>query len=205
MVDGKPVFLKDLFPKFADQELSRAIRIPLQDPISPELEETLQLIAEHPDVYLNTGHVSGAEAMRLVELAERFGIQKILVAHPARRRLTMDEMQEIASRGVFLEAVFAECAYPGGVPRTHYYAEREYMHDIPGDPSKSYGLRELGQEIRAIGMESYVLATDYGVRAAAPPVEGMRQFIASLLDMEFTPDEIRAMTSINPARLLGLE
>ena len=184
MVDGKPVLLKDLYPKFAEQEVPRAIRIPLQDPISPELEETLQLIAEHPDVYLNTGHVSGAEAVRLVELGQRYGIKKILVAHIARRRMTMDQMQECASRGAYLEAAFAECAYPSGVARTHYYAEREYTSNIRGDFGKSYGLREMGEEIRAIGVENYVLVTDYGVRAAAPPVEGMRQFIASLLDME---------------------
>ncbi len=60
MVDGKPVLFKDLYPKFAAQELARAIRIPLEDPVPADLDEILQLVAEHPDVYLNTGHVSAA-------------------------------------------------------------------------------------------------------------------------------------------------
>jgi len=204
MVDGEPVLLKDLYPKFAEQELSRAIRIPVEGPVPADLEEILGVVADHPDMYLNTGHVSGPEALRLVTLAQDFGIEKVLVAHPARRRLTLDQEKKIAGQGVFLEAVFAECVYPGGIPRTHYYVEPEYMHNIPSDPSKRYTLRDMGEEIREIGPEHFILATDYGVRAAAPPVEGMRQFIASLLDMEFGPKAIRIMTSENPARLLGI-
>jgi len=33
----------------------------------------------------------------------------------------------------------------------------------------------------------------------------MRTMITTLLDYEFTPDEIRAMTANNPARLIGLD
>lgn len=205
MVDGEPVLLKDLYPKFAEQELARAIRIPTDGPASPELKGILEIIADHPDMYLNTGHVSGAEALRLVDLAHEFGIKKVLVAHPARRRLTLEEKKEIVNRGVFLEAVFAECVYPGGIPRTHYYVEPEYMHNIPSDPNMRFTLRDMGQEIRDLGPEHFILATDYGVRAAAPPLEGMRQLIASLLDMEFSVEDIRAMTSENPARLLGID
>jgi adenine deaminase len=61
------------------------------------------------------------------------------------------------------------------------------------------------QTIREVGPEHFVLATDYGIRAACSPVQGMRTLIATLLDYEFTPDEIRTMTSINPARLIGLD
>jgi hypothetical protein len=66
IVDGQPAPLKDLYPRFATEELSRAIRIPLQGPASPESEEILQLIADSPHVFLNTGHVSGEEALQLI-------------------------------------------------------------------------------------------------------------------------------------------
>jgi len=38
-----------------------------------------------------------------------------------------------------------------------------------------------------------------------PPVEGMREFIACMLDLGMNEDDIRMMISTNPARLLGLE
>jgi hypothetical protein len=59
--------------------------------------------------------------------------------------------------------------------------------------------------IRAVGPAHFVLATDYGIRAAPSPVQGMRTLIASLLDYEFTPDEIRLMTATNPAKLIGID
>jgi hypothetical protein len=204
LVDGEPVPFKDLHPKFAEQEYGRAIHIPLEDPVPPALEEILAVVAEHPDVYLNTGHVSGAEALRLIELARRFGIPKVLVAHVARCDMTMAQKERAVALGAVLEVAFAEFVYPSGIPRTHYYTEREYMHNIPFDPQELLTLRDLKEELYALGPEHFILVTDYGVRAAAPPVEGMRQFIASLLDMDVPPDDIRRMTATNPARLLGL-
>lgn len=206
LVDGKPVPFKELYPKFAEQELSRAIRIPLEDSISPELEEILHLIADNPYIFLNTGHVSGEEALRLVDLAEQFGIKKVLVASLAVDDLTFDQQREAARRGAFLERSFAQCVGTGSVPRTHYYVEREYMYDTHVTPPKNkLNPRGVGDQLRAIGPEHFILDTDYGVRSLPTPVEGMRQFIACLLDMEFSPDEILTMTTVNPARLLGLD
>ena len=59
LVDGKLVPFKDAYPRFAEQELSRATRIPLEDPVPPDaLTKSSTMVAEHPEVYLNTGHVS---------------------------------------------------------------------------------------------------------------------------------------------------
>jgi hypothetical protein len=60
-------------------------------------------------------------------------------------------------------------------------------------------------QIRAVGPDHFVLATDYGIRAASTPLEGMRTLITTLLDMEFSVTEIQQMTAHNPARLLGLD
>jgi hypothetical protein len=209
MVDGKPVLLKDLYPKFAAQELSRAIRIPLEDPVPADLDEILKLIADHPDAYLNTGHVSAAEALRLVDLAPRYGIRmdRVLVAHVARNDMTMDQQKQAVAAGAWLEATFAELGvYPGGVPRTHYYPEKDYVNElrIPG-PGRAGNLGGLGRQIREIGVDHFILCTDFGIRGVAPPVEGMRQLIAGLLDMDFSNAEIQQLTGGNAARLLGLE
>ncbi len=207
MMDGKPVLFKDLYPKFAREELARAIQIPLEDPISPELEEILQLVAEHPDVYLNTGHVSGPEVMRVVELAQRYGIKKVIVSHPARAQLTVEQQKEAARRGAFLEGTLIDF----NSPRTtflNYYVEPEYLSGlgrIGGDfDKKPLGVIPWAKEIKEIGVEHFVLATDYGAGSYPTPVEGLRSLIACLLDVEFSPKDIQTMTSLNPKRLLGL-
>jgi hypothetical protein len=203
-IDGKLIPFKDLYPKFAEEELSRAIRIPLDDPVPPEIDEILQLVADHPHVYLNTGHVSGDEVMRILDLAERYGIKKVLIAHPARRQLTIEQQKEAGQRGAFLEGALADWLYPN-VPRTHYYVEREYMDESSMMPGNRASAVQWINEIRAVGPEYFVLCTDYGIRAASSATQGMRTLITTLLDMEFSPDEIQTMISRNPARMLDLE
>ena len=61
------------------------------------------------------------------------------------------------------------------------------------------------EQIREVGPEHFVLCTDYGIRAAPSAVQGMRTLIATLLDMEFSVDEVVRMTATNPARLIGLD
>lgn len=204
LIDGKLVPFKDAFPKFAAEELSRATRIPLADPVPPELDEILSMIAEHPEVILNTGHVSVEEAFRLLDLAERYGIKKVLIAHPVRGSMTIEQQKEAARRGAFLEGCLVDWMYPD-VPRTHYYVEREYM-----DMGSELGYRTQNavawmKTIREVGPEHFVLATDYGIRAASTPVQGMRTMITTLLDYHFTPQQIHRMVAANPARLIGLD
>ena len=206
MIDGKAVLFKDMDDDFAEEEFARAIRIPLDGPVPKQLDKILRLTAEHPETYLNTGHVSGDEGMRLVQLAKEYGIQKVLISAATRDHMTLEQRVQAAKAGAFLEATFADCCYPGGVSRFNYYVEKKYLNTLPSPASKMpSGFRGLTDEIRAIGFEHYILGTDYGIRAGAPPVEAMRQFIASLLDFEFTTHEIQQMTAVNPAALLGLE
>lgn len=201
LIDGKLVPFKDIFPKFHEEELARAVRIPLEDPIPDELAEILEMVAEHPEVYLNTGHVSGPETMRLLDLAERFGIKKVLIAHPARAQLSVEQQKEAARRGAFLEGCAVDFGSPW-LPHTHYYVEKEYM-DMS---AYIYGQAiPWMQTIREVGPENFVLATDYGVRTLPTFVEGMRMMISMLLYFGFSVEEIRMMTASNPARMIGLE
>lgn len=204
VVDGELVPFKDAFPEFAERELPVAVQIPLEDPVPTALSEILEMVAARPEVYLNTGHVSGPEVLRIVELARWHGIKKVLVAHPARLQLTVEQQKEVARGGALLEACLVDWYYPD-VPRTHYYVERKYMHRGSEVMNRRLSGPQWMNPIREIGPEHFVLATDYGVRAAPTPVQGMRTMITALLDYEFTPEEIRIMTSLNPARLIGLE
>lgn len=206
LVDGVPTPFHELDATFRDQELGRSIAIPLEGPLPSALDEILDLIAERPEVYLNTGHVSGAEALRLVELARGRGIGRILVAHVARRQLTIDQQRAVAAQGAMLEATFADYVYPSGIPRTHYYVERALRPELlVGETPRVESLLDLKRTIEEVGVEHFVAASDYGIRATPTPVEGMRQFVACLLDMEVSSEDIVTLVARNPAKLLGLE
>jgi len=55
-----------------------------------------------------------------------------------------------------------------------------------------------------VGPDHCVLATDMGRFNYAPPVEGMRMFIAALLMAGITEKDIEKMVKINTAYLLSL-
>lgn len=203
LIDGKLVPFKDAYPEFAQRELPLATYIPTEGPISEELHEILQMIAEHPEVYLNTGHVSVEEAFRLLDLCEQYGIRKVLIAHPVRGRMTVEQQKEAAARGAFLEACLVDWLYPD-VPRTHYYVEREYM-DMGAEMGRMTHATAWMRTLREVGADRFVLGTDYGIRAASTPVQAMRTMVSSMLDYQFSPDDIYRMIATNPAKLIGIE
>lgn len=206
-VDGKPVYFKDRYPKFAKDELSRAIRIPLEGQIGDDLAEILQLIADHPHVHLNTGHISAEEAIRLVDLALEFGIRKIVVAHPCRVRLSTEQQKGMAKKGVMLEGCVSDWMFHRGLPRSNYYVEPEWADQIAGiasAPEAFSGIVPWARQIREIGIEHFVVGTDYGIRSGPTPAEGMRILVSSLLDLEFTPEEIHTLVKTNPEQLLDM-
>lgn len=206
VVDGKFVSLSKLFPKFKTEELDRCIRIPVDAEPGPELDEILGLIGEHKHVYMNTGHVSVEEALRLIELAPRYGIEKILVASTVTKIATMEQMAQMIAGGAFIEHTLAAFTHTTPIPKTHYYVEKEYISIDEGMPggAKS-GVHTVAQQVRALGAEHFILASDFGVYTLPTPVEGMRAFIACMLDLGISADDIRTMVARNPAKLLGLE
>lgn len=203
LVDKELVPLKDVYPKFAQEELQCAVQVKLDDPIPSELDEILSMIAEHKEVYLNVGHVSVPEALRLVELSRRYGIEKVLICHPVRAMMSVEQQKQLAAQGVFLEGCLVDYLYPSA-PRNHYYVEREYR-DMRGAFAHLFpGAYQFFQTLREVGPDQMVLATDYGIRSAPTAVEGMRIMISELLEFEFSTEDIIKMTSTNPARLIGL-
>jgi hypothetical protein len=205
IVDGRFVPLSELFPDFAREELSRAIRIPVDGPPQPELREILTLIAAHPGVYLNTGHVSNAEAVRLVELAGEYGIERVLIASSVTKNMTIAEQRAVAASGALLEHTLAAFTHTTPIPKTHYYVEPEYAAIDEGmDEAARTGVRGVAEQIDAVGAEHCLIASDFGVYTLPPPVEGLRAFIACLLDLGISEGAIRTLVATNPGWLLGL-
>ncbi|HAY36106.1 MAG TPA: hypothetical protein DCY57_03895 [Bacteroidetes bacterium] len=206
LVNGKFVPLSELYPDFKTQELDRCIRVPLEGDPDPMLDEVLRLIADHPHVYLNTGHISVPEALRLIELSEQYGIQKVLVASSVTKIATIDELKWMASKGAFLEYTLAAYTHTTPIPKTHYYVEREYMSIDEGmDTAPDGGVKKVSEQIRELGAEHCILGSDFGVYTLPTPVEGFRNFIACMLDLGISADDVRTMIKTNPERLLGLD
>ena len=67
------------------------------------------------------------------------------------------------------------------------------------------GVRLVAEQIQALGAENCIIGTDFGVYTLPQPVEGLREFIACLLDLGISADEIRHLVKTNPERLLQLE
>jgi len=200
-VDGRFVTLAELDPIFASEELARAIRIPEERP-GPALDGILEEIARHPDVFLNTGHVSPEEALRLLRFARDHGVSRLLVAGDITREMTAAQRAEAVALGAYLEICFSGYTHTAYIPKTHYYVERSWMDQRR--PANAAAILDVPEAIRSIGVDRAILSSDFGVHSLSTPVEGLRQFIACLLDFGFPNDDIRIMTSENPARLLGL-
>jgi hypothetical protein len=205
IVDGEFVPLSELYPRFKEEELDRCIRIPLNEAPGPELDEVLRLIGDNPQVYMITGHVSAGEAVRLVDLAEQYGIGKVVVSGAVAKIASMEQLRYMAGKGAFIEYTLAAYTHTTSIPKTHYYVEREYasidegMREGPGR-----GVREVAEQIRELGADSCIIATDFGVYTLPEPVEGLREFIACLLDLGISVDDISKLVKTNPAALLGL-
>jgi hypothetical protein len=151
--------------------------------VKPELIEILKLIAE-ADIILATGHLSVPEIKTVVDAAVAAGVRKILVNHPELWLIGMsiEDQRELAARGAWMEFCIRSVTAPGH-----------------GDATP----KVLAERIKAIGAEHVVMATDYGQVESPPAPEGMRWYIAQMLENGIPARDVERMTKVNPSRLLG--
>ncbi|MDR3590676.1 MAG: DUF6282 family protein [Negativicutes bacterium] len=152
----------------------------------PELHEIMELVAQK-DVILGTGHISYQESEKVVALAKTKGVKKIVITHPEAPRINMplQTMKELARQGVMFEWVAFNMttltAGRGKVPPEVYV-----------------------RNIKAVGAEACVMATDFGQVNNDSPAVGLAGFIRAMLDNGISPKDIRMMVRDNPLSLLGL-
>jgi hypothetical protein len=206
VVDGEFVPLSQLFPKFKTEELDRCIRIPLDGEPGPELDEILTLIGEQPQVFMNTGHVSVEEALRLVELAPRYGIHKVLVASSVTKIATIDQLRHMIAGGAIIEHTLAAFTHTTPIPKTHYYVEKDYVSIDEGmQGGTKVGVHTVAKQVKELGAENFIIASDFGVYTLPTPVEGLREFIACMLDLGVPPEDVQKLVRDNPQRLIGID
>ncbi|MGH7845867.1 MAG: DUF6282 family protein [Candidatus Binatia bacterium] len=152
----------------------------------PEVPEILDLVRRY-DMLLGTGHVSFPEAFAIVKTAKEKGIDRIIANHPLSKnscRYTVAEAKQLADLGATVELTFVSL-----MPFTR--AGRS-------DP------KEMVEAIRQIGAERCLISTDFGAYATPPPPEGLRMFIATLLNHGMAPEDVELMARRNPVKLAAL-
>jgi hypothetical protein len=152
-----------------------------------------------------TGHTSVEEAIRLVELAEEYGIEKKIVSSAVVKEANLDQLHKMVELGAFIEYTLAAYTHTTTIPKTHYYVEREYASIDEGMSGEtSGGLKVVAEQIEALGADHCIICTDFGVYTLPTPVEGLREFIACLLDLGISPIDLFKIVKSNPENLLGL-
>jgi hypothetical protein len=146
----------------------------------PVVNDLLDIIKQY-DLIMGSGHLSPEEQQVLVPEARRRGI-KTVITHAEVTPVPVELTTEFSRLGAFVEHAYIALTARHG---THSFAS-------------------IAASIREAGPGQAILSTDLGQTQNASPPEGLRMFIAGMLQEGFTDDEIRRMVQDNPAALLGL-
>jgi hypothetical protein len=146
--------------------------------VRPELRHVFRVMARY-DMVLATGHLSGAEIVRVVPEAFAEGVRHVVVTHPefTSQRLPVPVQRELAAHGALLERCFT----------------------TPHTGKVSWD--ELIANVRAVGVAHSVLSSDLGQPFNPPVEDGLALMADRFLDAGFTAGEVRTMAVDNSRRL----
>jgi len=167
------------------------VRISENNQLLPGVLQLIDYIAQHPDLVLETGHISAEEGNLVVHEAHLRGVKRIVVTHAMASsvRMTIPQMQAAAQDGAFIEFV--------------------YGATLGSNPIVS--VSDYAKAIRAIGSKFCIAATDFGSVQKPPeaqrPLEpqGLLDFMKALHNEGISVADINLMTKTNPALALGLQ
>jgi len=136
--------------------------------VTPATRQCLEIVAKH-DMVLATSHIRPVEVLPVVTAAQAAGVKRIIVTHPEfpTTLLSIEYQQQLAKLGVYFERCFTT-PNTGKIDWETVYAN-----------------------IRQVGPESTILATDLGQVTAPYPDEGLGTFAGKLLDNGFTEAEVQ--------------
>src|SRR5262245_9450637 len=144
----------------------------------------LDIIAQ-ANIILAGGHLPARELHLLFEEAKRRGVKKMLVNHPTYIvGCTDDDIRSLVAAGAYIE--HSICMFANG-------------------KSKKFGPSDLAHLIDIAGIDRTVLSSDLGLLDNPRPVEGFRQIVQILLDLQFSGADIRRLVGTNAAGLLDLD
>jgi hypothetical protein len=161
--------------------------------IVPDPVPAIMELCASQDVVFDCGHVSGREAVVLVEEAKRRGVARIRTHCSG---YAPEEIAAITALGAFAEFSFFGLTHATQVGLTHVDDEK---HKI----ATTSVIQDFTPRIRAAG-DRAILSTDAGVYLLPPPVEAFREYVMLMESEGFSELEIRRMISENPAQLFKI-
>lgn len=152
--------------------------------VSDDTKHVLDLIAE-ADIILAGGHLSASELFLVFDEAKRRGVKKMIVNHPTYIvGCGDDDIRELVKLGVYME--HSICMFVEGRSKKYY-------------PDK------LAHLIEVAGIDRTLLCSDLGLVGSPRPVDGYREIVKTLLDLQMPASDIRKLIGNNAAALLNLE
>jgi hypothetical protein len=154
----------------------------------PSVLALIDLMAQHPEMILETGHISATEVLLVTHEAKLRGVKHVVVTHAmySTENMTIPQMKQAAADGAYLEFV-ADGPFVGPQPRKT--------------------MADYAEAMREVGPEHCIMATDYGTIHNPPfPLhpQGMLNFMAAIHKEGISVADINTMTKTNPALVLGL-
>ena len=152
--------------------------------LSDASKQVLDVIAE-ADIILAGGHLPASELKILFEEAGRRGVKKMIVNHPTYIvGCTDDDIRDLVKLGAYME--HSICMFVEG-------------------RSKKYGPDKLAHLIEVAGVDRTLLCSDLGLVGSPRPVDGYREIVSTLLDLQMPASDICKLISSNAASLLNLD
>ena len=147
--------------------------------LKPEVYEIMDAVKAH-GAALATGHIYARESVLLCREGCARGV-KMVLTHPKFSRTKIDgaTQKELADLGALIE----KCWYN--------VAENEAT------------AAEMAAHIKEVGAARCFMTTDRGQQGRETPVEGMKRFIAAMLENGLSEDEVYIMTHTVPEQLLS--
>ena len=148
--------------------------------LSDTVITVLDIIAKY-NMILATGHISHEECFTLVKEAHSRGIKNIIITHVdfPTTFYTIDEQLKLSKYGAIMEHCYTTWA----------------TGKIDIETSLS--------QIKALGSQRVIIATDLGQKTSIYPDEGMKAYMLKLLEAGISENDIRTMCVHNQRRLLG--
>ncbi|WP_138933408.1 DUF6282 family protein [Roseovarius arcticus] len=172
-----------------DDYAAACLAIPDSGALPAPLSEIFDLVAE-ADVVLNTGHLSGPEALRAVESARQQGVTRILV--PA-SHYDAATVTELAAMGAHVEFSFFFVSHATQTGLTHVDSARNTVPPVLAP--------QMAALIAAAPVDKVVISGDCGVFLLPPPVEGLRELLLLLESCGVPREDLRRMVGQNTSKL----
>lgn len=148
--------------------------------LSDSTMQVLEIIAKH-EMILATSHLSHEETFALVKEAHARGVKNIIITHVdfPTTFYTIEEQKELAKYGAYMEHCYTTWA------------------------TGKIDFATTVAQIKSLGPERVIIATDLGQKTSIYPDEGMQSFAEKLYENGIDEKAIRTMFVTNQRTLLG--